>query len=221
MLDEYWQYTIFTLFSIVALEATTCFQRMKTFSTLGGMANKPTPLLVYRDQKWTMMTTEDLLPGDLVSLVRQRQAAPTPAPGAPAAAAAAAAGGGGGGEGGARGKRAKATDAALAAPAAAAPRKPMVTVEVVPCDMVLLSGSAVVNESSLTGESVPQMKDALKVPSSCHPLPASCHQLALGSAPVQMMPLPRLSIGRLRLCLQNRQNTLKKLIVWVCVCLFL
>jgi len=185
MLDEYWQYTIFTLFSIVALEATTCFQRMKTFSTLGGMANKPTPLLVYRDQKWTMMTTEDLLPGDLVSLVRQRQAAPTPAPAAPAAAAAvAAAAGGGGGEGGARGKRAKATDAALAAPAAAAaPRRPMVTVEVVPCDMVLLSGSAVVNESSLTGESVPQMKDALKVPASCHPLPGAVANSHLGARP--------------------------------------
>lgn len=70
MLDEYWQYTIFTLFSIVALEATTCFQRMKTFQTLGGMANKPTPLLVYRDGLWAQMTTEDLLPGDLVSLVR-------------------------------------------------------------------------------------------------------------------------------------------------------
>jgi cation-transporting ATPase 13A1 len=55
MLDEYWQYTIFTLFSIVALESTTCFQRMKTFSTLGGMANKPMPLLVYRDKKWSQV----------------------------------------------------------------------------------------------------------------------------------------------------------------------
>jgi len=111
------------------------------------------------------MTTEDLLPGDLVSLLRQRQA-PTPA-GATGAAA------GGNGEGG-RDKRAKAnfsdgplatspSNGAVTNPGAPAARKPAITMEVVPCDMVLLSGSAVVNESSLTGESVPQMKDALKV----------------------------------------------------------
>jgi len=117
------------------------------------------------------MTTEDLLPGDLVSLLRQRQvpspaAAPTPA---------AAAGAAGGNSEGGRDKRAKAnfSDGPLATSSgsanggavanAAAARKPAITMEVVPCDMVLLSGSAVVNESSLTGESVPQMKDALKV----------------------------------------------------------
>lgn len=33
--------------------------------------------------------------------------------------------------------------------------------DVIPCDALLISGSAVVNESSLTGESVPQMKDGL------------------------------------------------------------
>ena len=34
----------------------------------------------------------------------------------------------------------------------------------VPCDCLVLKGSAVVNESSLTGESIPQLKDALVMP---------------------------------------------------------
>jgi magnesium-transporting ATPase (P-type) len=71
MLDEYWQYTIFTLFSIFMLEATTAFQRLRTFNTLGNMASKPTPLMVYRDAKWHQLTTTDLVPGDLISLTRK------------------------------------------------------------------------------------------------------------------------------------------------------
>jgi len=138
MLDEYWQYTIFTLFSIVMFEATTAFQRLRTFSTLGSMASKPTPLQVYRDGKWSQLTTEDLLPGDLISFTRR---APAPPPGP-------------------RGKKQRITGGP---DAPAANKKSAQATDAVPCDLIILSGSAVVNEATLTGESVPQMKDALKV----------------------------------------------------------
>eukprot|EP00616_Rhizochromulina_sp_CCMP1243_P017602 CAMPEP_0119000990 /NCGR_PEP_ID=MMETSP1173-20130426/64353_1 /TAXON_ID=1034831 /ORGANISM="Rhizochromulina marina cf, Strain CCMP1243" /LENGTH=1550 /DNA_ID=CAMNT_0006952493 /DNA_START=19 /DNA_END=4671 /DNA_ORIENTATION=+ len=148
MLDEYWQYTIFTLFSIVALEATTVFQRLKTFSTLGGMASKPTPLHVFRDGAWAQLTTEDLLPGDLISLSRKR----------PQQSSSQALATSGGGE--SRGKRDKGQGKASAAAPGAAGGKAAASL-VIPCDLILLTGSAVVNEASLTGESVPQMKDSL------------------------------------------------------------
>eukprot|EP00667_Euglena_gracilis_P000330 EG_transcript_331 len=117
LLDEYWQYTLFTLFTIVLLEATTAFQRMRTLGMLSGMATKPYHLQVYRLKEWVTLSTADLLPGDLISVRWQLSG--------------------------------KSTDGSAAA------------VEVVPCDCVLLAGSAVVNEATLTGESVPQMKDAL------------------------------------------------------------
>jgi len=34
---------------------------------------------------------------------------------------------------------------------------------VLPCDLVLLTGSAIVNESILTGESIPVMKQSLPI----------------------------------------------------------
>lgn len=41
MLDDYWQYTMFTLVSIVMLEFTTSFQRLRTLKTLRNMCTKP------------------------------------------------------------------------------------------------------------------------------------------------------------------------------------
>eukprot|EP00501_MAST-03F_sp_TOSAG23-6_P001273 GSMAST32.ASY1.ANO1.1321.1 assembled CDS len=121
LLDEYWQYTLFSIFSIFMLESTTTFQRRRTMQTLAGMAQKPYPIQVFRHNIWSEMTTAELLPGDLISI------------------------------------RAKIKEKAIRAGGVVG-----VHSDIIPCDCVLISGNAVVNESSLTGESVPQMKDALQ-----------------------------------------------------------
>eukprot|EP01041_Mallomonas_annulata_P010324 gene10324-21543_t len=105
-LDEYWQYSLFSLFMICTFEATTVFTRMKSISMLKGMGNAPRPVKVFRHNKWVETSTEDLVPGDVFSLT-------------------------------------KGSD------------------DVIPCDAVIVYGGAVVNESTLTGESVPQMKDGV------------------------------------------------------------
>jgi P-type E1-E2 ATPase len=72
------------------------------------MGNKATPMQVFRAGAWREVPSDDLLPGDILSL---------------------------------RHVRGQNT--------------------VVPCDCLVLRGSAVANESTLTGESVPQLKGAL------------------------------------------------------------
>ena len=139
MMDEYWQYTMFSLLNIFMFESTTVYQRLRTMKTLSGMSTKPYAVWVYRSSIWVQISTLDLLPRDIVSLKRT-YIKPKPPPKTPAAAA----------------------DGTAAPPAkkAAPPAGPAAS-DVVPCDAVILRGSAVVNEATLTGESVPLMKDAL------------------------------------------------------------
>ena len=106
LMDEYWKYALFSALSLLIFEATTAFSRQKNVATLRGMGQRPGRVMVRRAGVWEERSTEELYPGDLISLRRQSGDEIT-----------------------------------------------------VPCDCVLLAGSAVVNEASLTGESVPQMKE--------------------------------------------------------------
>jgi len=147
-LDEYWQYTVFQLLSILVLESASVFQRIKTINSLNGMSAKPTLVKVYRGGQWRDVSTENLLPGDLMSIKfthPEELAAKTKKNMALVEDS--------------NKKDAKQTAAEKTAKAAAS------ALNVVPCDCLLLSGSAVSNEASLTGESIPQMKDAIRLSS--------------------------------------------------------
>lgn len=109
LLDEYWYYSLFTLFMLVAFESTVVWQRQRTLNEFRGMSIKPYDIWVHRENKWQQITSDRLLPGDLVSVGRTKE------------------------DGG------------------------------VACDMVLIEGTAIVNEAMLSGESTPLLKDSVQL----------------------------------------------------------
>ncbi|KAF2168113.1 hypothetical protein M409DRAFT_65635 [Zasmidium cellare ATCC 36951] len=109
MLDEYWYYSLFTLFMLVVFESTVVWQRQRTLKEFRGMSIKPYDVWVYREKKWTEVQSDALLPGDLVSVGRTKE------------------------------------DSGVA------------------CDMLLVEGSAIVNEAMLSGESTPVLKDSIQL----------------------------------------------------------
>ena len=109
MLDEYWYYSLFTLFMLVAFESTVVWQRQRTLNEFRAMSIKPYDMWVYRVGKWTEVQSDKLLPGDLVSVSRTKE------------------------DGG------------------------------VACDMLLVEGTAIVNEAMLSGESTPLLKDSIQL----------------------------------------------------------
>ncbi|KAL2259537.1 hypothetical protein VTK26DRAFT_6761 [Humicola hyalothermophila] len=109
LLDEYWYYSLFTLFMLVMFESTVVWQRQRTLTEFRSMSIKPYPIYAFRLGKWTEIQSDKLLPGDLVSVTRTKE------------------------------------DSGVA------------------CDMLLVEGTAIVNEAMLSGESTPLLKDSIQL----------------------------------------------------------
>lgn len=109
LMDEMWYLSLFSLFMLLTFEATTVFQRKSTMTEFQSMGIKAYDIWCFRNNKWEEISTHDLLPGDIVSVVR------TPH-----------------------------DDLSI------------------PCDMILLQGSCIVNEAMLSGESTPLLKESIE-----------------------------------------------------------
>ncbi|EEP75374.1 P-type ATPase [Uncinocarpus reesii 1704] len=109
LLDEYWYYSLSTLFMLVAFESTVVWQRQRTLNEFRSMSIKPYDVWVYRENQWTETSSDKLLPGDLLSVNRTKD------------------------------------DSGVA------------------CDILMIGGSAIVNEAMLSGESTPLLKDSIQL----------------------------------------------------------
>lgn len=109
LMDEMWYLSIFSLVMLFSFEATTVYQRKSTMTEFQSMGIKPYDIYAYRDKKWAEIKTDELLPGDIVSIIRT-------------------------------------------------PHEDLS----IPCDMLLLQGSCIVNEAMLSGESTPLLKESIE-----------------------------------------------------------
>lgn len=150
MMDEMWYLSLFSLFMLFSFEATTVWQRKSTMTEFQSMGIKPYDIYVYRDSQWVQVSTKDLVPEDIVSIVRTPQ-----------------------------------EDLS------------------VPCDMILLAGSAIVNEAMLSGESTPLLKESIQGRELSSPFQpesldknsllrggTSCLQVTAPAEPYNSIPLP-------------------------------
>lgn len=137
-LDEYWYYSLFTLFMLVSFECTLVQQQLKNMQLIRQMGNKPFKILVYRMRRWVRINSDELLPGDIVSVSRNfginsnNQLAINSPQSSPSTTAV----------------------ATTSSSTSAASNQSFS----LPCDLLLLRGQCIVNESMLTGESVPVIK---------------------------------------------------------------
>ena len=71
-MDEYVQYSLLTLFMLLLFEGTVVLTRTRNLRMLREMMGSATRVRVLRRGVWTVTGSEALLPGDLVSIARNR-----------------------------------------------------------------------------------------------------------------------------------------------------
>ena len=163
--DDYGLHSLISLAMLCIFEVTVVGQRIFNLATLRNMRVPPHYIFVYRENKWKKIISSELLPGDIVSVisgdavttVKEEEDQET------------------------KGnfilgflkklklmrkkgqermelmQKKKNKDKEEPAKKEKKEKEP----SPVTCDMLLLSGSIIVNESMLTGESVPQIKDSV------------------------------------------------------------
>ena len=133
-LDDYWYYSLFTLFMLMFFEGVLCRQRQQSLLMLRQMRRPPYELFAYRMGQWNIISSDEIVPGDVLSLT-----ASDPVSGKEQQRS--------------RQERDDGDEEAY--------NYSNAEEHYVPCDALLVRGCCIINEAMLTGESVPQLKESL------------------------------------------------------------
>jgi cation-transporting ATPase 13A1 len=156
--DDYGLHSGMTLLMLCIFEATVVAQRIVNLVTLRKMRVPPHFIYVYRNHEWKKISSSELIPGDIVSVVDGSSTEVCPE----------------------QDEEEESSNIILKfikklkemKQKAEAQRRQQSVAQVInrnrekessplTCDLLILSGSAIVNEAMLTGESVPQIKESL------------------------------------------------------------
>lgn len=75
-LDDYWYYSAFTLVMLMFFEGMLCKQRQASLQQLRDMKKASSVMMVYRNNVWEGISSEQLLPGDVVSVTTAKAMRP-------------------------------------------------------------------------------------------------------------------------------------------------
>jgi cation-transporting ATPase 13A1 len=67
-LDDYWYYSVLTLLMLMFFEGMMCKQRLNSLEMLRNMRRPPMLVYVFRAKSWVNIMSDQLVPGDVVSL---------------------------------------------------------------------------------------------------------------------------------------------------------
>jgi cation-transporting ATPase 13A1 len=67
-LDDYWYYSVFTLFMLMIFEGVMCKQRQNNVLMMRSMRRPAFQMLAYRNKTWVVVSSEMIFPGDIISI---------------------------------------------------------------------------------------------------------------------------------------------------------